>query len=544
MVGGWSSFRQWHSFLAFEKRPLLCGGNLMSVDLKQLAVNRGGSTSHDIAPPRRVVSRYILPATLVCGFVGLFAWAARDAFLPRTKVTVVPVYSTREEIQTSGTPLFKAAGWVEPRPTPIRVAALAEGVIKDLLVVEDQAVTKDEPIAILVDDDAKLNLDAAKATLTLRTAELKQAHAVLDAALTNLEEPTSLQSAAARAQADLATVETKLATLPFQISAAAAKLKFADATLKAQQDAGNAVSEIEVDEAVSMRDETRAMFDELTRRRASLEAEQKALALKRDADQRRLELKTDERRAVEESQALLESAQAKLEQAKVAVAEAQLRLDRMTIRAPVDGRVMHLLTSPGTHLMGGRGKLGEHDGGVVVTLYQPKRLQVRVDVRFEYLPQTGRDQPVLIESPALSEPLNGKVLFPTSFADIQKNTLSVKVVIDDPPTVVKPDMLVDVTFLSPERNDLAGADASTVAAPMRIYVPSQLIRKDDSGSFVWAANLVTRTAHRQRVTIRETSAAGDMTEVTTGLNIASRLIESGAESLADGDRIEVTSHAD
>lgn len=516
----------------------------MSVDLKELAIDRGDQPRAEITPPRRVVSRYVLPAILVSGFLALFAWAARNAFLPRTKVSVVPVHSTREKIQASGTPLFKAAGWVEPRPTPIRVAALAEGVIKDLLVVEDQAVAKNEPIAILVDDDAKLSLDAAQATLALRTAELKQCQATLDAALTNLKEPTHLQSAAAEADAELATVETKLATLPFQVSAAAAKLKFAEATLRAQRDAGNAVSEIELDEAVSMRDEMKAMFDELTRRQTSLETEQKALALKRDADQRRLELKTDERRAVEESQALLDSAEAMLEQAKVAVAEAELRLDRMTVRAPVDGRVMHLLTSPGTHLMGGRGKLGEHDGGVVVTLYQPKSLQIRVDVRFEDLPQTGRDQPVLIESPALKEPLNGTVLFPTSFADIQKNTLSVKVVIDDPPEVMKPDMLVDVTFLSPERNVVAGSEDVENSAPMRIYVPRRLVETNDSDSFVWVADLSARTAHRRRITLKNPSAAGEMLEVTDGLNIASRLIESGAESLKDGDRIEVTSHAD
>ncbi len=40
------------------------------------------------------------------------------------------------------------------------------------------------------------------------------------------------------------------------------------------------------------------------------------------------------------------------------------------------------------------------------------------------------------------------------------------------------------------------------------------------------------------------AAAGDMLEVADGLNIASRLIESSTESLADGDRIEVTNHAD
>jgi HlyD family secretion protein len=177
-------------------------------------------------------------------------------------------------------------------------------------------------------------------------------------------------------------------------------------------------------------------------------------------------------------------------------------------------------------------------------LYQPKMLQIRVDVRFEDLPQTGRDQPVLIESPALRKPLNGRVLFPTSFADIQKNTLSVKVVIDDPPEVMKPDMLVDVTFLSPERNADTGSDDSQTSAPMRIYVPQKLVKTDDSASYVWVADLLARTAHRQRVTILQNSAAGDMAEVTDGLSIASRLIESDTQELTDGDRIEVSSHAD
>ncbi|MDA0281782.1 MAG: HlyD family efflux transporter periplasmic adaptor subunit [Planctomycetota bacterium] len=515
----------------------------MSVDLKQLAIDRGGAARGIIAPPRRVISRYVLPVVLLTGFVCMFAWAARDAFLPRTKVTVVPVNSSRQEIHTSGTPLFKAAGWVEPRPTPIRVAALAEGVIRQLLVVEDQAVAVGEPIAYLVDDDARLSVDAAKATLNLRTAELKQRGATLDAALTNLNEPTYLQAAAAESQARLANVETELGNLPFQLAGAEAKLQFGDATLKAQLNAGTAVSEIEVDEARSMRDSMKATFDELARRKASLQAERNALASKRDAEQRRLELKTDEHQAVEESQALLQSAAANLEQARVALAEAQLRFDRMTIRAPVDGRVMHLLTSPGTRLSGGQGRLGDRDSGVVVTLYQPSKLQIRVDVRFEDLPQTGRDQPVLIESPALPQPLQGRVLFPTSFADIQKNTLSVKVAIDDPPEVMKPDMLVDVTFLSPEKNSSTDSDHAEHAAPMRIYVPHSLIQTNEAGTFVWIADLLARTAHRRRVQIRKTSTAQDMVEVTDGLNIASRLITSGFESLNDGDRIEVLSHA-
>ncbi len=142
---------------------------------------------------------------------------------------------------------------------------------------------------------------------------------------------------------------------------------------------------------------------------------------------RKLELKTDERRTLDESQAQLEAVIAMQQQARVAVAEAQLRFDRMTIRAPVVGRVMHLLTTPGTFVSGnvsmGNG-MAQHDSGSVVTLYQPDQLQVRVDVRFEDLPQTVLGQPVKLRVRPSPNRSSGRVLFPTSFADIQKNTVS------------------------------------------------------------------------------------------------------------------------
>ncbi|HBL44518.1 MAG TPA: hemolysin D, partial [Planctomycetaceae bacterium] len=60
----------------------------------------------------------------------------------------MPVIVTQSSIRNAGTPLFQAAGWVEPRPTPVRVAALSPGVIEELLVVEDQKVKQGEPIAL------------------------------------------------------------------------------------------------------------------------------------------------------------------------------------------------------------------------------------------------------------------------------------------------------------------------------------------------------------------------------------------------------------
>ena len=61
------------------------------------------------------------------GLSALFGWAARDSFLPAQSVTVTPVIVTRAEVQQEGTPLFQAAGWIEPRPTAVVVSSLATG---------------------------------------------------------------------------------------------------------------------------------------------------------------------------------------------------------------------------------------------------------------------------------------------------------------------------------------------------------------------------------------------------------------------------------
>ena len=142
------------------------------VDLRELAIDRGGTGQPSIKTRRLVLTRYVLPLILILGFLSLVAWASRDLMFPPKEVTVVPVFSTTAEVRQEGTPLFNAAGWIEPRPTPIRVAALAPGVVEKLLVVEDQVVRSGESVAELVKDDAKLTHDAALADLKLRQAEL------------------------------------------------------------------------------------------------------------------------------------------------------------------------------------------------------------------------------------------------------------------------------------------------------------------------------------------------------------------------------------
>ena len=504
------------------------------LDLKSLSLRADRTDRVLVAPRRHVLSRYVLPAGLIVGFAGLMAWTAREAWLPRKPVTVVPVLISRAEFRTGGTPLFKAAGWIEPRPTPIRVTALAPGVVEELLVVEDQLVTAGEPIARLVDEDAQLALEQADAHLCILKTDVTIAEAALAAAKTNLEVPAHLEFPVAEAEADLRVVEAELSNLPNQQVRAAARLKLAGIELQTKQKAAAAVSALLVAQAQAEFDAASAEVQELSHRQPVLEQQREALARKLEAARTRLRLKTDEQQAHASAIAKVHAAAAHVREAEVALATAQLRLERMTIKAPVTGRVLDLVAAPGSQMMEGISLTGGQDGNTVVTMYCPDQLQVRVDVRFEDLPRVGRDQPVEVRSPALPEPLHGKVLFMTGSANIQKNTLEVKVSLEQAPDVLKPEMLVDATFLAPEQP--AGHESQL--AEHRLFVPRSLVDASGGSPNVWVLDPAASIARRQSIQLGPVQTP-QMLEVTSGLDPSSRLIVSGRDGLLPGERVEV-----
>jgi len=506
------------------------------VDLRGLAIDRGGTGEPARRARRQLLTRFVLPLVLIGGFLSLVAWASRDFIFPPQPVTVVPVFSTTTEIRQQGTPLFKAAGWIEPRPTPVRVAALAPGIVEKLLVVEDQPVKAGEPIAQLVKDDARLAYERALADLELRQAELDGAQADLTAAKTRFRQPVHLQAALGEAAAWLAKIETQLQSLPFEIRRAEADYEATQKVYDGKRAAKGVVAGVEIDIARSKAAAAKAVVEESFDRSTSLKKEQTALVQRRDALQTQLELRADETKAKDGAEAKVRAAMARVAQARVVVAEGKLRLDRMTVVSPIGGRVFQLVGHPGARVGNGGSQTSDRDGSTIVTLYRPDMLQVRVDVRFEHIPSVSLKQPVEIDNPALSSPLTGQVLFISSQADIQKNTLQVKVEILDPPPVFKPEMLVDVTFLAAEKPE----QTTEPSQELRLYVLQQLIHQGDSNVFVWLADQSDGIA---RKTIVETGAVGSngLVEVTSGLTISNRIISGGVAGLRDGDRIQVTS---
>ncbi|MDX1946619.1 MAG: efflux RND transporter periplasmic adaptor subunit [Pirellulaceae bacterium] len=290
-----------------------------------------------------------------------------------------------------------------------------------------------------------------------------------------------------------------------------------------------------IQKAQSEFDAATAAVEELRQRGPNLEIQREASQRKSEALRTKLRLKTEEQRALDEALANLAAADAKVSQAKLAVESAKLRLARMTVRAPITGRVLALHAQPGRRLMGGNAA-SERDASTVVTLYDPEQLQIRADVRLEDVPQVQIGQTVQITTAASKEPLVGHVLAMTSQADIQKNTLSVKVSIDNPPAIIRPEMLAQLTFLAPEH---PGRTMEGEPDPLRLLVPRELIESGDGGSTVWVADAARGVARRQSVQIGK-AGTEQLVEVTQGLSALDKLIVAGREGLNDGERIRIT----
>jgi len=509
--------------------------NNTQLDLSQLAVDREESAKPPAKMKRSWWTRYILPGGILLGFFSLFAWAARDSFLPAQSITITPVVVSRAEITREGTPLFQAAGWIEPRPTPVVASSLAPGVILDMLVIEGQHVEKGEPVAILIDTDAKLALAQAQAKHTLRQAEVDRAEATLVAAKINLTKPVNLQASLADAGALLAETEIALGTLPFSLEAAKTRSALAAENYRRKELAGDAITGKVLREARAELATATNAVKELVARQPNLAMQLKALQQKWDALSQKLKLLTEETRAEAEAEANFSVAKAKAEQARLAIEVAALRLERMTVRSPISGCVMSLDARPGQSLTG----INPHSAqgsSAVISMYDPNRLQIRVDVRLEDVPQVQIGQPAIIETAALSEPITGEVISVTTLADIQKNTLQVKVAVHNPPAVLKPEMLGKVTFLAPPSPVVADEQGDS---PLRLFVPQMLVGATEGGTTVWVADLTASLARRKSVEVGHGTTKDGLVEITSGLQPTDKLIVAGRESVREGSRVRV-----
>lgn len=504
------------------------------INLNDLKIERGQKKIEKPRRSRRSNSRLLVPSVILLMFLTLVAWAMRDRLIVRRQVTVVPLHVSRLEQQREGTPLFQAAGWVEPRPTATNIAALTEGVVSELLVVEGQSVDAGQPVAKLLDTDAHLSLREAENNLSLKEAELQFAQAELKSANQRFDKPVHLDAQVAESQSVLERLRSERLRLPFQIKASEAQLEYARKDLEGKRAAGEGVSGRTIRLAETELQSATAHFEEVKQKEPTLKREEEALLRKVDALTQQRSLLIEESRQVETAKAKERAAISNRDLALLSVERARLNLDRCVIRSPMTGRIMQLVAQPGMRVMGLEAN-ATRSSNTVVTMYNPQSLQVRVDVRLTDVAMVQPGQPVQVQTAAAKGLINGVVLRPTSSANVQKNTLEVKVELQAPPDYVRPEMLVTATFLALPSSE---ADSSDKEQQNRLSVPRAFVTTTASGATVWIVD-ASGTARQRRIQLG--SAGNDqLVEVIDGLTLTDKVIASSTEALRDGEPVKVS----
>lgn len=533
------------------------------IDLKSFQRGNQGPNRHGskelVSPPRRILTRFVLPIALFAAFAAVFAYAAKDAIIPVVDVQIVqPIVSggsktpvaaappvgdgssTTDDLQpgaaeqpqketsppqpsiVGGQPIFQAPGWVEPDPFTTLVSSLIPGTLSEVYVREGDSVNAGTVVAELDSTDAEIALQKADANLAVRQAEM-------EAAQQNWDYPIQVQQTLKTAQAEKARLEaekiklqrqyefqTKLAGISRQLGKSGA-----DSVLAAEK----AMLEANVAEATVKEIDAKILSQDAILQGAASTAK----------------LRIDDKSKLSLSKAQLLEADAALREAKVA-------LERCKVVAPTTGTVMRLHKTPGAMV-----SADVPEGTQIVSMYDPKSLQVRAEVP---LAEAGKIQiglPAEVKVEAMPDKVfKGELTRIVHQADVQRNSLQVKVRIQDPVPTLKPEMVARVQFLSkPKAVDIEASedvapDAPTVKdnsvaqvpAGQGLLIPAALIAKDaNKEALLWLVGSDMR-AYQKKISLGA-GTHGGFREVTAGLQPSDKIIASNTDKLEEGSRIRI-----
>lgn len=421
------------------------------MSLDKLSSLRGSQSASPRRSGKRGVPAALLPIGLLVAFLAIFGLLFGSRLLPAQRVKVAPVITLRTAASSEAAPsptspipnsrslLFQSSGWVEPDPYITSVPSLVNGVVKEVHVLEGQAVKKGDLLATLIDDDAKLDVQEAERTIATLDAT-QVAHCaqlpVLNAEIHAIQQRIT---AAKALHAELADAARRLASVP---RGSVPELDVTRAQLKAEGQQA-AIAEANADLA--------GVFAKINK-----------------VDLERLTLT------------------AQINAAQTDLARKRLALERTEIKAPMDGMVLRLHAAPGKKRM-----LGSDvpTSALIVELYDPNKLQARIDVPLTEAAGLRIGQPVRITTDLLPDAkFDAEVTRIVGEADVQRNTLQAKVKILNPDTRLRPEMLVRAAFYpgGVSSNPQSSNPDSAGAPRLSIYAPKEaLLNLSNSAAQAW-----------------------------------------------------------
>ncbi|MCC7477550.1 efflux RND transporter periplasmic adaptor subunit [bacterium] len=220
-------------------------------------------------------------------------------------------------------------------------------------------------------------------------------------------------------------------------------------------------------------------------------------------------------------------AEAELQAARARLDEVNFRISQCSIKAPQSGTVFEQLAQVGDWLSASD---GGPDGAALVSLIDPRQIQAYVDVNQRDSESISPGQRVKISTDAQpGREISGSVSSIMPKANLQKNTVQVKISIADPPADLLPGLSVKVTFLPLDQPEEEQKKVLGTALPA-----GALLSKDGaSGVFVIEGELA-----RWRQVELEDPQNTQQPVALSGIGAGDQVILS-PQGLSDGQKVKI-----
>ena len=412
---------------------------------------------------------------LVCLAAGYLARLAQERLLSakavKVKTEVVRSGSSRQEGEG-----FTASGWIEAAwpQYPLTISSRIAERVEEVLVKEGQMVQPGQELVRMYDRDFKARLDMSRA----QSAEAEK----------NLEKLT-----AGYRQQEIDSLRAKA-------NHAAEALRLAKANYERTRNlTPRVVSAQELDTALS----------------EMKKAEEAHLAAVADVKNAEAGFRRED----------IEAARAKVQAMKAQVTLDENNLSYCAVTAPTDRPPLRVLK-----LFHGVGDwISEKEVRDLVSLYDPKDMQVRVDITQANVAKVRMDGKARVVTDANpSHPYTGSIARIEPLAELAKNTITIRVRVENPDDLLYPNMIARVTVL---QGQASAGDPQTSAL---FVAPREAVLGAGQDRYVYVVD--NGVARRRAVSVGQEN--NGRIEIVSGLTSGQRLITAPLDEISEGRAVE------
>jgi RND family efflux transporter MFP subunit len=204
-----------------------------------------------------------------------------------------------------------------------------------------------------------------------------------------------------------------------------------------------------------------------------------------------------------------------------AVNQIKSQLGKTEVRAPFSGTIDDVITDQGSVVAPGQSPL--------IRIVNLNNMYIETAVPETYLPDVTEGKQVFVEFPVLGETIETTVRQAGSFINPANRTFKIEVGVPSKNKTIKPNLTAKLRI-----NDYVNENA--------FMIPLSVISENAQGQqYVYVVNNLNKNnvGTTERIIITTGKTQGDVVEVLTGIEAGMSIVEEGARSVKEDQKVEV-----